>query len=302
MNNNPLYVGRIAPDFHCGNKLDCGGKTLCFSKPSIMGVLNVTPDSFSDGGRYIDGDQLVVSHAVDAALVMVEQGAQIIDVGGESTRPGAAPVNVQQELDRVIPVVEALAAQTDAIISVDTSSGQVILEAASKGAGLINDVRALSRDGALAAAKQTRLPICLMHMQGLPATMQIEPKYQDVSSEVTAYLLSRVEACIEAGIDKAQLLLDPGFGFGKTFAHNLMLFNALPTLAALGYPLLVGVSRKSMLGAITGKDIDSRLTASVVMAALAAQQGASILRVHDIAETADALAVVNALENYNNDA
>ena len=302
MNNNPSYVGRIAPDFHCGSKLDCGGKPLAFNKPSIMGVLNVTPDSFSDGGRYIDGDQLVVSRAVDSALLMVEQGARIIDIGGESTRPGALPVSEQQELDRVIPVVEALAAQTDAIISVDTSSGLVMLEAASKGAGLINDVRALSRDGALAAAKHTCLPICLMHMQGLPATMQAEPKYHDVSSEVSAYLLTRVDACIDAGIDKSKLLLDPGFGFGKTLAHNLMLFNALPTLAALGYPLLVGVSRKSMLGSITGKDIDGRVTASVVMAALAAQQGASILRVHDVTETADALAVVNALEDYNNDA
>ena len=266
-----------------------------------MGVLNVTPDSFSDGGRYIDGDKLVVSRAVDSALLMIEQGAHIIDIGGESTRPGATPVSLQQELDRVIPVVEALALQTDAIISVDTSSSQVILEAASNGAGIINDVRSLSRDGALAAAKKTSLPVCLMHMQGLPATMQAEPKYQDVSSEVTAFLLSRVESCVEAGIDRSQLLLDPGFGFGKTLAHNLMLFNALPALATLGYPLLVGVSRKSMLGAITGKGADDRLVASVVMAALAMQKGASILRVHDIIETADALAMVNALENYNND-
>jgi dihydropteroate synthase len=301
MVNNSLYVGRIAPDFHCGGTLNCGGKTLWLNKPSIMGVLNVTPDSFSDGGRYIDGDQLVVNRAVDSALLMIEQGAHIIDIGGESTRPGATPVSLQQELDRVIPVVEALAVQTDAIISVDTSSAQVILEAASSGAGIINDVRSLSRDGALAAAKKTSLPVCLMHMQGLPATMQIEPKYQNVSSEVAAYLLSRVDACVEAGIDKSQLLLDPGFGFGKTLAHNLMLFNALPTLAALGYPLLVGVSRKSMLGAITGKGADDRLTASVVMAALAMQKGASILRVHDVTETADALAMVNALENYNND-
>jgi dihydropteroate synthase len=265
-----------------------------------MGVLNVTPDSFSDGGRYIDGDKLVVSRAVDAALLMVEQGAQIIDIGGESTRPGAAVVSVSQELDRVIPVVEALAAQTNAIISVDTSSAQVMLDAASNGAGIINDVRALARDGALAAAKQTGLPVCLMHMQGLPATMQDEPQYQDVNTEVAAYLLSRVDACVKAGIDRSQLLLDPGFGFGKTLAHNLMLFNALPTLAALGYPLLVGVSRKSMLGAITGKGTDDRLAASVAMAALAAHNGASILRVHDITETADALAVVKALENYNN--
>jgi dihydropteroate synthase len=302
MNNNPSYIGRIASDFHCGGTLDCGGKILSLNKPSIMGVLNVTPDSFSDGGRYIDGDQLVVSRAVDSALLMVEQGAQIIDIGGESTRPGATPVSLQQELDRVIPVVEALATQTDAIISVDTSSGQVMLEAADCGAGIINDVRSLSRDGALAAAQKTGLPVCLMHMKGLPATMQIEPKYQDVNSEVMAYLLSRVDACVEAGIDRSQLLLDPGFGFGKTLAHNLMLFNALPALTALGYPLLVGVSRKSMLGAITGKGTDDRLTASVVMAALAAQAGASILRVHDITETADALALVNALENYNNDA
>jgi dihydropteroate synthase len=300
MPNNSSYVGRIAPDFHCGAVLDCGGKLLSFKSPSIMGVLNVTPDSFSDGGRYIDGDKLVVSRAVDAALLMVEQGAQIIDIGGESTRPGAAVVSVSQELDRVIPVVEALAAQTNAIISVDTSSAQVMLDAASNGAGIINDVRALARDGALAAAKQTGLPVCLMHMQGLPATMQDEPQYQDVNTEVAAYLLSRVDACVKAGIDRSQLLLDPGFGFGKTLAHNLMLFNALPTLAALGYPLLVGVSRKSMLGAITGKGTDDRLAASVAMAALAAHNGASILRVHDITETADALAVVKALENYNN--
>jgi dihydropteroate synthase len=301
MDNISSFIGRIAPDFHCGDRLNCGGKTLWLSKPSIMGVLNVTPDSFSDGGRYIDGDQLVVTRAVDSALLMVDQGAQIIDIGGESTRPGASPVSVQQELDRVIPVIEALALQTDAIISVDTSSAQVMLEAAASGAGIINDVRALSRDGALAAAKKTSLPICLMHMQGLPATMQNEPKYQDVNSEVAAYLLSRVEACIAEGIDKSQLLLDPGFGFGKTLAHNLMLFNALPSIAAFGYPLLVGVSRKSMLGTITGKGVNDRLAASVVMAALAAQKGASILRVHDIAETADALAMVRALEKYNND-
>jgi dihydropteroate synthase len=300
MSKNSSYVGRIAPDFHCGTVLDCGGKLLSFTRPAIMGVLNVTPDSFSDGGRYIDGDKLVVSRAVDAALLMVEQGAQIIDIGGESTRPGASVVSVSQELDRVMPVVEALAAQTNVIISVDTSSAQVMLDAASNGAGIINDVRALSRDGALAAAKQTGLPVCLMHMQGLPATMQDEPQYQDVNNEVAAYLLSRVDACIDAGIDRSQLLLDPGFGFGKTLAHNLVLFNALPSLAALGYPLLVGVSRKSMLGVITGKATDDRLIASVAMAALAARSGASILRVHDITETADALAVVEALENYNN--
>ncbi|KAA9132477.1 dihydropteroate synthase [Marinihelvus fidelis] len=254
-----------------------------------MGVLNVTPDSFSDGGLHAGIDS-----ALDRARVMVAEGADIIDVGGESTRPGAAPVSVAEECRRVIPVVEAIAAELSVTLSVDTSTPEVMTAAAAAGAGLINDVRALQRPGALEAAAATGLPVCLMHMQGQPDSMQQAPAYDDVVGEVEAYLLERAAVAEGAGIARQDILLDPGFGFGKTLAHNLALLNALPRLAAHGYPVLAGLSRKSMLGTITGRDVDQRLAGSLALALLAAQGGAAVIRVHDVGETRDVLRVLAA--------
>ncbi|MDX1635140.1 MAG: dihydropteroate synthase [Marinobacter sp.] len=271
--------------------IDFAGRPLDMARCRVMGVLNVTPDSFSDGGRF---------NHLDAALAqahrMVAEGAAFIDVGGESTRPGAAPVSLQEELDRVCPVVEALARETDAIISVDTSSAQVIREAAALGAGLVNDVRALQREGALAAAVATGLPVCLMHMQGQPATMQERPEYDSVLREVTGFLMDRVRVAEEAGIPATKVLLDPGFGFGKSLAHNLELLRSLDQMRALGYPLMVGMSRKSMLGQITGREVSERLPAGLAAATIAAIKGAAVIRVHDVRETVDAIRVVTAME------
>lgn len=259
-----------------------------------MGVLNVTPDSFSDGGKFFQKDQ-----ALQQARTMIQDGAAIIDVGGESTRPGAAPVSEQEELDRVIPVVEALAADIDAVISVDTSTPSVMRAAAAAGAGLINDVRALERDGALEAANNSALPVCLMHMQGSPVSMQNNPAYQNVVKDVAGYLGERAAACAAAGIARHRILLDPGFGFGKTLQHNLSLLKHLSSLLPMGYPLLVGMSRKSMIGAILDRPVDERLHGSVAAALIAAQSGASILRVHDVAPTVDALKVLKAVLGAN---
>ncbi|HET8731877.1 MAG TPA: dihydropteroate synthase, partial [Moraxellaceae bacterium] len=246
--------------------LQCGSRLLDLRQPVVMGILNVTPDSFSDGGRF-----MAVDDALAHAARMVGEGARIIDVGAESTRPGAAPVSAQEELDRILPVVERIAAELDVVISVDTSTPAVMQEAARRGAGLINDVRALVRPGALQAAAASGLPVCLMHMQGEPDSMQAAPRYDDVCTAVETFLLARVDACCEAGIGTERLLLDPGFGFGKTLAHNLDLMVALPRLVALGYPLLVGVSRKTMLGAILGgAPVSERLYAGVAAAAIAA--------------------------------
>ncbi|MCP5016437.1 MAG: dihydropteroate synthase [Ketobacter sp.] len=272
------------------NGLQCGGRFLNLSKPAVMGVLNVTPDSFSDGGKFCNHEQ-----AISQALRMVDQGAAIIDVGGESTRPGADPVSEQEELDRVIPVVLALAAEVDAIISVDTSTPAVMAEAESAGAGLINDVRALEREGALECAKNSTLPVCLMHMQGDPVSMQNNPQYSNVVSDVAGYLMERVRACRDAGIVDDRILLDPGFGFGKSLQHNLSLLKHLDQLVALGFPVLVGMSRKSMIGAILGKHVDERLHGSVAAAIIAAHNGASIIRVHDVGPTVDALKIVSAV-------
>lgn len=272
------------------NGLQCGGRFLNLSKPAVMGVLNVTPDSFSDGGKFCNHEQ-----AISQALRMVDQGAAIIDVGGESTRPGADPVSEQEELDRVIPVVLALAAEVDAIISVDTSTPAVMAEAESAGAGLINDVRALEREGALECAKNSTLPVCLMHMQGDPVSMQNNPQYSNVVSDVAGYLMGRVRACRDAGIVDDRILLDPGFGFGKSLQHNLSLLKHLDQLVALGFPVLVGMSRKSMIGAILGKHVDERLHGSVAAAIIAAHNGASIIRVHDVGPTVDALKIVSAV-------
>lgn len=271
-------------------RLPCGSRTLDLSRPQVMGILNVTPDSFSDGGRY---------NRIDAALrhaeQMLEAGAAIIDVGGESTRPGAPPVSAEEELQRVAPVVEQLVCRLDALVSVDTSSPALMREAALLGAGMINDVRSLSRDGALQAAAQGNLAVCLMHMQGEPQTMQDSPQYDDVTTAVRTFLADRVAACEAAGIARERLLIDPGFGFAKTLAHNLSLFRHMQALHGLHLPLLVGVSRKSMIGKVLGREVDQRLAGSLALAALAVQQGAHILRVHDVAETVDVLRMLEAV-------
>ena len=272
--------------------LQCGTKHLDLSRPSIMGIVNVTPDSFSDGGELYDNAQLDLSKTLKVIEKMLADGANIIDIGGESTRPGAAVVSTQQELDRVIPVLEAVVERFDALVSVDTSTAEVITESSKKGASLINDVRALSREGALAAAAQSKLPVCLMHMQNQPKTMQLEPTYTDVVAEVLAFLTDRKASCMKAGIDSQKIILDPGFGFGKTLAHNLTLFGAIDQFVATGYPVLVGVSRKTMIGQMLGlENTDERLMGSVALALLAAQRGAAILRVHDVLETRQAIDV-----------
>lgn len=270
-------------------KLVCGGRTLDLQRPQVMGILNATPDSFSDGGSYYAGGALALDLALKRAEQMLREGASIIDVGGESTRPGAAQVSEQEELDRVVPVVEAITANLDVVISVDTSTPAVITATAAAGAGLINDVRALERAGALEAAAQVELPVCLMHMQGQPGSMQQAPHYDDVVAEVGAYLLERARACEAAGIARERLIFDPGFGFGKTDEHNLELLRKLPQLAPAGVPLLVGMSRKSMVGRLLNREVDERLPGSLALAMLAAQRGAHIIRVHDVAATVDVL-------------
>lgn len=271
--------------------LDCAGRKLKLDRPRIMGILNLTPDSFSDGRQW-----LAVPDAIRRALEMQEQGADIIDIGGESTRPGAAAVSIQQELDRVIPVIEALSSQLDVPVSIDTSKPEVMSVAVAAGAGMINDVYALRLEGALAMAASLSVPVCLMHMQGEPRVMQDKPVYTDVVAEVRQFLLERASECEQDGINRQNIVIDPGFGFGKTLQNNIDLFKALPELAKLNYPLLVGVSRKAMIGKVTGKDLAGRISGSVTAAALAAMSGAAIVRVHDVAETCDALKVVTALQ------
>ncbi|MCW8884861.1 MAG: dihydropteroate synthase [Motiliproteus sp.] len=262
-----------------------------------MGILNVTPDSFSDGGQLLQGGGLDCQSLLRRAEAMVTAGATILDVGGESTRPGAESVSVQQELDRVVPAVEIIASELDVVISVDSSSPQVMTEAAKAGCGMLNDVRALERDGAVQAAAETGLPICLMHMQGQPDSMQNDPRYFDVMSEVADYLKARADVCIDAGVDRSRILLDPGFGFGKTLQHNLQLLNRLSQLARLGYPLLVGASRKSMIGQVLNRTVDERLYGSLATAVLAVANGAWVIRVHDVAATCDAVNMAVAVVN-----
>jgi len=264
--------------------LDCNGRTLALTRSAIMGVLNVTPDSFSDGGRSLNSVD-----AVPHALEMAEAGADIIDVGGESTRPGAMQVSAQQEIDRVIPVIEALHSELAIPISIDTSKPEVMITAVAAGAGFINDVRALREAGAIEAAAKLAVPVCLMHMLGEPRTMQNAPAYHDVVAEVGVFLEARRTACVEAGIDARHIVLDPGFGFGKTVEHNLQLLRDLSALAPLGTPLLVGLSRKSMLKALLGLEVDERLHGSVALALIAVQNGARIVRVHDVAPTCQAI-------------
>lgn len=274
-----------------------GAVDIDMDKPSVMGVLNITPDSFSDGGQYYQAGDKQCTKALARAAEMVDEGAQFIDVGGESTRPGASAVSLQQELDRVIPVVEKIAANLDCIISVDTSSPEVMLAAANAGAGLLNDVRAFQRDGALAAAAATGLPLCLMHMRGEPEHMQDQPRYESVVDEVRDFLLTRVLSCKDAGIAVDRLIVDPGFGFGKTLTHNLLLLKSLSELRIGDLPILVGMSRKSMIGEILNKPASERLYGGIALAALAVDQGASIIRCHDVAATCDAVNVAYAYKH-----
>ena len=271
-------------------QLRCGERTLPVKRPLVMGVVNLTPDSFSDGNRYLEPAQ-----ALERALALEAEGAAIIDLGGESTRPGAAPVTVLEELRRVLPVLEQLRPRTAAVLSIDTSKPEVMRACAAAGADLINDVYALRAPGALEAAAESGCAICIMHMQGEPRTMQHAPQYADVVGEVRAFLQARVQACRAAGIAEARLVLDPGFGFGKTLEHNLTLLRHLEALRIEGLPLLAGLSRKSMIGALTGQPAEQRVHGSVAAALIAAQNGAQILRVHDVAATVDALKVLAAV-------
>lgn len=271
--------------------LRCKGKTLDLSVPRVMGVLNVTPDSFSDGGQHLEP-----SAAIDRVARMVAEGAAIVDIGGESTRPGAQPVSAEQELARVVPVIEAVAARFDVVVSIDTSKPEVMRAATQAGAALINDVRALRLPGALEAAAESGAAVCLMHMQGEPGDMQRGPAYENVIGDVTAFLGARSHACVSAGMRVDALLIDPGFGFGKSLEHNLTLLRELRALLALGLPLLVGLSRKSMLGALVGAEPGDRVAASVAAATLAVWNGACVVRAHDVAATVQALAVCNAVK------
>ncbi|MFQ5547332.1 MAG: dihydropteroate synthase [Woeseia sp.] len=270
--------------------LRLGSRTLNLDRPRVMGVINVTPDSFSDGGRFLDVDA-----AVSRAGRMQAAGADIIDIGGESTRPGAESVPEGEELDRVIPVIEAIAGRGDVVISVDTSKPAVMRAAVDAGAAMINDVCALTRDGALESASALDVGVCLMHMQGEPRTMQQNPAYERFPGDILAYLSGRVAACREAGIEAERIVIDPGFGFGKTHEHNVRLLADLDRFKALGMPLLVGLSRKSTLGHLTGKGLDDRLSSGVAAAVMAVERGANIVRTHDVGATVDALRIVDAV-------
>lgn len=270
--------------------LTCGHRQLDLSRPQVMGILNLTPDSFSDGGRW-----LKVDDALRRAAEMVAEGAAIIDVGGESTRPGASAVPESEELARVVPVILQLAQRLDVVISVDTMKPAVIQAAIAAGATMINDVNALRAPGAVAAVAESKAAVCLMHMQGVPRSMQAAPQYEDVVSEVCAALSGRIEVCLQAGIERERIAVDPGIGFGKTLAHNLALLANLDAFNTLNVPLLVGVSRKSLFGQLLGLKVDERLVPSVAAAVLAAQQGAAIVRAHDVAETVLALKTAQAI-------
>jgi dihydropteroate synthase len=274
---------------------DCGKFQLDLTAPRVMGIVNVTPDSFSDGGKFSQTNLAVVH-----ALKLAEEGADILDIGGESTRPNATPVSLQEELDRVIPVIESLAKQVSIPLSIDTYKPQVMKAALDAGASIINDVRALQEEGALEIAAKSNAGVCLMHMQGTPQTMQNNPYYDDVVNDVKAFLKARLQATTSKtngheGIEASRIVLDPGFGFGKTREHNIRLIRELESFAELGQPLLVGLSRKSVLGQVTGNDVDARLYASIAASVISAMKGAKILRVHDVKATVEALKVVSAI-------
>ncbi len=264
--------------------------TINLHTPAVMGILNVTPDSFSDGGRFVERDA-----AIRQAEAMAQAGAAIIDVGGESTRPGAEDVSEAQEIDRVVPIIEDIRAVTDVPVSVDSSKAGVMRAAVAAGAAMINDVRALQDSGALEEAAALQKPVCLMHMQGQPRTMQASPHYENVTAEVATFLEGRLQACVDAGLDRTLIIIDPGFGFGKTHAHNVELLANLRQLRSLGQPVMVGISRKSTLGYLTGRETNERMPASVAAALVAVMEGAEIVRVHDVAATVDALKVRQAV-------
>lgn len=270
--------------------LNLGSRTLDLTEPRVMGVLNMTPDSFSDGGQYPTTDA-----ALQAALSMVHAGASLIDIGGESTRPGAAAVTEQEQLDRVIPIIEALRRESDAIVSIDSGNATVLIAATSAGAEMINDVFALSQPGALAAAAASGAALCLMHMQGTPATMQDDPSYDSLPGDVIDFLRRRVAICEEAGINADRIVVDPGFGFGKTDQHNLVLLATLGQFVDLGRPIMVGLSRKGTLGKLTDRPVDERLAAGLAAAVMAVDRGASIVRTHDVPATVDALKIAQAV-------
>ncbi|HUT41459.1 MAG TPA: dihydropteroate synthase [Gammaproteobacteria bacterium] len=276
--------------------LDCAGTSLDLSIPRVMGILNVTPDSFSDGGEFLAPDR-----AAEHAQEMVEAGAAIIDVGGESTRPGAEAVPEDVELQRVIPVIEALHATLAVPVSIDTRKPAVMQAAVQAGAGLINDVNALQAPGMLATAAALGVPVCLMHMQGTPQSMQEQPEYRDAVEEVAGFLVGRAEACQAAGIARDRILLDPGFGFGKTTRHNLQLLQRLDVLVARGYPVLVGLSRKSLIGNVLDLPVDKRLYPGLALAVLAVWQGAAIVRTHDVAATREAIEMCQAVRDAGRD-
>jgi dihydropteroate synthase len=265
-------------------------RVLAARRPLVCGVLNVTPDSFSDGGRFHSFDR-----AVERGRTLAAEGADLIDVGGESTRPGSRPPTLAEELDRVVPVVEALGRQVPVPLSVDTSRPEVMREAVAAGASMVNDVRALRSPGALEAAAELGVPVCLMHMQRSPETMQEDPRYRDVVVEVRTFLAERVRACLDAGIRQEHLVVDPGFGFGKTLTHNVALLASLDALTGLGVPVMVGLSRKSVVGQLTGRTVGDRLPGSLAAAIVAVQRGATLLRVHDVAATRDVLAILDAV-------
>ncbi|WP_448214033.1 dihydropteroate synthase [Colwellia sp. MEBiC06753] len=269
--------------------LQCGDKELSLESPQVMGILNITPDSFSDGGKFNSN-----SAALAQVEAMITQGAAIIDIGGESTRPGAQAVELQQELDRVVPIVEAIKQRFDTIVSVDTSKAQVMAESIKAGAGIINDVRALQNAGCIEAVAESNIPICLMHMQGLPRTMQHNPQYDDVVNDVIAFIEQRIDECESYGIARERILVDPGFGFGKTLEQNYQLLNRLDEFNSMNLPLLVGMSRKSMIGNLLNADVEQRLAGSLAAAMISAQKGAKIIRVHDVKATVDALTVLQA--------
>lgn len=268
-------------------------KQLSLKYPQVMGILNVTPDSFSDGGQHAQVDQ-----AIAHAQKMLAQGATIIDIGGESTRPGASDVLLNEELDRVIPVIEAIKKENDCWISIDTSKAEVMTEAVKAGADIINDVRALQEPGALQAAVQANVPVCLMHMQGQPRSMQTAPNYDDVVAQVKQFLITRSKQCIEAGIAANNIIIDLGFGFGKSLEHNFELLNATEAFLDLGFPVLTGVSRKSMFGQLLNRDITERLAGSLAGVMIAMQQGSKIIRVHDVAETVDVMKVLKQVNTF----
>jgi dihydropteroate synthase len=273
-------------------QLNCPNSILDLSTPQVMGILNVTPDSFSDGGKFIHFE-----HALEQVEHMVANGATIIDIGGESTRPGATDVSEEDELERVIPILKAIKQKFDVLVSIDTSKAAVMKAAIDNGADIINDVRALQNDDCLAVLAQSNVPVCLMHMQGLPSTMQNEPSYDDVINDIILFFEQRIKACVDAGIVRERLIVDPGFGFGKTLAQNFHLLANLSKFSQLDLPLLAGLSRKSMIGNLLNRDVEQRLAGSLSTAIIAAQQGAKIIRVHDVVETVDALKILKTVSD-----